>query len=134
MDIYHTKGYLTYTAALKQLESCTDNFRQVTILTTSLLYIYDTIICAKEKCYCAVRRQINTYNKRNYNDYYSYVHNWELYNATPSVPGGILYNKLLNNIEQIRNNNQLKLNWKTYLLKDAIFQEKTNNIDGQVLY
>jgi hypothetical protein len=73
---------IRYTAGLKQLESCRDSFSQVKILTVYLLYIKKTILYAKEKCKCAVNKQVHTYNTRN-NDYYRYERNLELYNSTP---------------------------------------------------
>jgi hypothetical protein len=68
----------------------------------------------KEKCNCAVNKQVHTYNTRN-NDYHRYVHNLELYNSKPSVAGCIFYNELPN-IKQIRNN-QFKKPLKDLLIK-----------------
>jgi hypothetical protein len=47
-------------AESKQLESCTDSFRQLKILTIYSLYIQGTILYAKEKCNCAVDKQVHT--------------------------------------------------------------------------
>jgi hypothetical protein len=67
-----------HTAGLKQRESCRDSFKQLKILAVYSLYNQETIICAKQKCNCAVNKQVHTSNTRN-NDYPKYVHNWELY-------------------------------------------------------
>jgi hypothetical protein len=94
---------LRFTAGLKHLES----FRNLNILTIYSLYIQETILYVKKKCYCTVNKQIHTHNTKNKNDYHKYGHNLELYNSKPSVTGCIFYNKLPNNIKQIENNNHV---------------------------
>lgn len=61
------------------------SFSQLKILRAHLLYIQETILFAKEKCNCAVNKQVLTYNTRNIDNYHRYVHNLELYNNKPSV-------------------------------------------------
>jgi hypothetical protein len=51
------------------------------------------------------------------------IHNLELQNSKPSVPGRTLYNRVFNNIKQIANI-QFKKGLKN-LLRGAIIQQKT---------
>jgi N-acetylneuraminic acid mutarotase len=96
-----------YMAGWKQLESWRDSFRQLKILTIYSLYIQETILRAKEKCTCAVNKQVYIYNTRN-NDYHKYVHNLVIFNSKPAAADCIFHNKLPSNIKQIVNNNQFK--------------------------
>jgi hypothetical protein len=73
------------------------------IPTGYLLRIEETILYSKEKCNCAVNKQVSTYNTRN-SVCHRYVHTLELYNSKPSVAGCIFYNKLPNNIKQVGDN------------------------------
>jgi hypothetical protein len=93
------KRAVRYTAGLKHLESCSNSFRNLKILTVYLLYILETILYVKKKCNCTVNEQIHTHNTRKNKDYHRYGHNLELYNSKPSVAGCIFYNKLPNNIK-----------------------------------
>jgi hypothetical protein len=68
------------------------------ILTVYSLYIQEAILYAKEKCNCAVNKQVHKYNTRN-NDYHRYIHNLDLYNSKPSAAGCIFYNKLPRNMK-----------------------------------
>jgi hypothetical protein len=110
-----------YTARIKQQESCRDSFRQLKILIGYSLFVQETILYAKEKCNCAVNKQVLTYNTRNNNDYHSYVHNLELYSSKPAVAGCIFYNELPNNIQQIYNNNQFRKELEDLLIKGCYY-------------
>jgi hypothetical protein len=85
INIYLQKMYVRYMAGLKQLESCSNRFKERKILTVYSLYFQEKMLYAKEKCNCAVNKQVHTCNTRN-NDYYRYVHNIELYNSKPVAP------------------------------------------------
>jgi hypothetical protein len=52
-----------YVSGLKHLDSCRDtsSFRQLKILMVHSLHIQETIIYAKEKCDCAVNKQVHIY-------------------------------------------------------------------------
>jgi hypothetical protein len=72
------------------------------------------VVVTKEKCDCAINKQVHTYNTRN-NDYHKYIHNLELYNNKSSVAGCIFYNKLPNIKET--GNNQFEKELKGLLIK-----------------
>jgi hypothetical protein len=99
-----------------------------------LLYIPETILYTKEKCSCAVNKQLHTFNTRHNSNYQRYVHNLKYYNSKPSVAGCISYNKLPNNIKQICRCNQFKKEVKALLTKgshysiDYYLKEDISNI------
>jgi hypothetical protein len=105
---------LRYTAGLKQLESCRDSCRKLDILTIYLLYIQEKILYAKEKYNCTVTKQLHITHE------IIAIHNVELQNSKPSVPGCTLYNRLFNNVKQI-GNNQFKKELKNLLIKGCYY-------------
>jgi hypothetical protein len=62
MNIYPSKEAVRHMAVLRKLVSRRDSFRELKILIVYLLYIQETISCAKENCNCAVNKQVHTYN------------------------------------------------------------------------
>jgi hypothetical protein len=78
----------------------------------------------KKKCNCKIKKQVQTHNTRNNNDYLKYVHDLELYNNKPSVAGYILYNKLPNNTKQIENKNQFTRELNKLLVKGCYYSKE----------
>jgi hypothetical protein len=110
---------------LKQWELHRDSFRQLKILTiySPYTYITETILYAKEKGNCTVKKQIHTNNIRNNNYYNKYIHNLELYKSKTSVAGCIFYNKLPNNNQFKKELKNLLINRCYYSLEDHLNQE-----------
>jgi hypothetical protein len=59
MNIYPKNHAMKY-MRLKQLESCRDCSRQLTLSKAYLPYFQEAILCMKEKCNCTVNKQVHT--------------------------------------------------------------------------
>jgi hypothetical protein len=106
------KRAIKYMAGLKQLESSTDSFRQL-----KTLHLRKSLIC-KRKCDCKEYIHITQEIITTITAMHIILN---FYNSKPSA-AHCTFHKKLPNIKQIGNNNQLKSNWRTYLLRDAIIQ------------
>jgi hypothetical protein len=62
MNICHTEMAVRCTEGSKQLELCRGSVGQLKILTGYSLYIQETILYVKEKCNCAIKKEVHTCN------------------------------------------------------------------------
>ncbi len=106
---------------MKFRESCREQFKALSILPLSSLYILDTLLFFMSR-YSFERHESlnNQYNTRSKNSIPPNYHRLKIYDTLPVEAGRKLYNKLPDNIKS--NCSKLfKTNLKKYLLKHSFY-------------
>lgn len=113
-------------------EHCQHIFIELRIMTVFALYIFQTIIYAKEHQFTHIE-DLHNYNTRNKKNFPSIQHRLKRSESNPEYAGAKFFNFLPTELKQIEDLNKFKLNLKSYLLMrpyysiDEFFEEHHAN-------
>jgi len=113
------KSAIRIIARLKHQESCRQAFKSTEILTITSLYILETLLfCFHE---LQLIESTHTYNTRNRNHLNTNSHRLEMFHKLPLHTGKSMFNKLPENIKQLKNFKNFKCELKRFLLSNSFY-------------